>query len=364
MRTIVRIGLKALGLFLALNLLFAALDPMPAARRASVYNLVVPGRLRLPFGNDLARSCNLPVSSLDAMFASHAVAAPKARDEYRVVLIGDSSVWGVLLEPDDTLAGQLDALGLERDGRRVRVHNLGYPDFSLAKDALVLDRALAHRPDMVVWLVTANSFPSATQSSHAVVANHAADHARLAMNRDLPANRPALQETVLDRTIIGRRRELAELARLQTCGLFWAATGKDQVVDRGYEPWTRDLDADDTFGSLRPPTLERADLALAWLDVGAEWARAAGAQFILVNEPIARSDGRNSELRYNAFYPRWAYDQYRDLLGQLATERGWMYIDAWDLVPNTEFTNSPVHLTKLGTAVLARRLAAALRAMP
>lgn len=364
MSTIVRIGLKALSLFIALNLMFAAFDPLPTLRRASIYNTIVPGRLRLPFGNDLAGSCNLPVSSLDAMFASHAIAAPKPGDEYRVVLIGDSSVWGVLLTPEDTLAGQLDALGVSFEGRRARMYNLGYPDFSLAKDVLVLDRALAHRPDAVVWLVTANSFPPAAQASHAVVASHPADYARLAPVRGLPAANSVATESLLDRTIVGRRRELAELARLQACGLFWAATGKDQDVDRAYEPWTRDLDADAAFGSLRPPSLTREDLALAWLDVGAQMARGAGARFIVVNEPIARSDGRNSDVRYNAFYPRWAYDQFRDVLGQRARERGWQYVDAWDAVPNAEFTNSPVHLTRAGTALLAQRLAATLRSGP
>ena len=67
------------------------------------------------------------------MFASHLIAAgPKPEDEYRVIVIGDSSVWGTLLRPEESLAGQLDAAGLTTcDGKQVRVYNLGYPTISL-----------------------------------------------------------------------------------------------------------------------------------------------------------------------------------------------------------------------------------------
>ncbi len=60
------------------------------------------------------------------------------------------------------------------------------------------------------------------------------------------------------------------------------------------------------------------------------------------------SSGKNSDLRYNFFYPRWAYDQYRALLGEQAQAAGWHYLDLWNLVPETEFTNSAIHLTPAG----------------
>ena len=58
-----------------------------------------------------------------------------------MLLVGDSSVWGTLLRPEQTLAGQLNAAGLTACGaqRHVRVFNLGYPTLSLTKDLMVLD---------------------------------------------------------------------------------------------------------------------------------------------------------------------------------------------------------------------------------
>jgi len=76
-----------------------------------------------------------------------------------------------------------------------------------------------------------------------------------------------------------------------------------------------------------------------------------------VNEPILISRGENSDIRYNFFYPRWAYDDYRQALQAKAIANGWNYLDLWDLVPESEFTNSAIHLTPAGEQLLAERIA-------
>jgi hypothetical protein len=85
---------------------------------------------------------------------------------------------------------------------------------------------------------------------------------------------------------------------------------------------------------------------------------------LVVNEPMLISSGLNSGLRYNFFYPRWAYDQYRDLMTAHAGQGGWNYLDLWDLVPAGEFTNSAIHLTPAGEAMLARRVRQAILQQP
>ncbi|MCB0029796.1 MAG: hypothetical protein KDE28_17905, partial [Anaerolineales bacterium] len=69
--------------------------------------------------------------------------------------------------------------------------------------------------------------------------------------------------------------------------------------------------------------------------------------------PIFISNGANSDLHYNAFYPRWIYDEYRVFLAATAERNGWPYVDLWDAVPAEEFTDTPVHLTPAGTRQLA-----------
>ena len=104
--------------------------------------------------------------------------------------------------------------------------------------------------------------------------------------------------------------------------------------------------------------LTQDDLAL---DVLAAGVKLAGkVPVLIVNEPIFVSHGTNSQLRYNSFYPRWAYDAYRDLLGTTALANGWRYLDLWDSIAPDEFTNTPVHLTPKGSAQLAELVTAAM----
>ena len=115
--------LKATFLFALFNFGFIFLQDASLAK-FSLYNSVFPGRERLPYG-EVRESYNLSLFDIDAMFASHAIAgAEKTPDEYRVLLIGDSSVWGTLLKPEETLAGQLNAKAITACGKSITHQNL------------------------------------------------------------------------------------------------------------------------------------------------------------------------------------------------------------------------------------------------
>ena len=174
MAAIVRVLIITL-LFVACNVIFALLNPMETLGRVSLYNIVLPGRERLPYGEDSAKSYNLSTYNLPAMFASHVIARPKAADEFRVIVIGDSGTWGWLLDNPDTLAGQINAQNLTTaDGKHVVAYNLGYPVMALTKDVLILEEALKYQPDLIVWPVTLESFPRAKQVFPSIVQNNAA----------------------------------------------------------------------------------------------------------------------------------------------------------------------------------------------
>ena len=136
---------KGLILFLILDLAYIAVNPAWLGR-VSLYNHLFPGRERFPFGEDSAQSYNLSLFDLDAMFAAHIISdGPKPPDEYRVIVIGDSSSWGTLLRPQETLAGKLNAAGLDLCDKKVQVYNLGYPTISLTKDLMVLDQTARYQ---------------------------------------------------------------------------------------------------------------------------------------------------------------------------------------------------------------------------
>lgn len=364
-RTLARLLLKTGVLFLIVNLVFAWSNPLPALGRISAYNNLLPGRTRLPYGENPARAYNLSLYSLPAMLASHELAAapvPVPASEFRVIVIGDSSVWGYLLPSADTLTAQLNRSNTTMpDGRLLRAYNLGYPVMSLTKDLLLLDMARSFTPDLVVWCVTLESFPTDKQLFPPLLQNNPdavrALAARYAL-RTVVDDARFVQRDFLARTLLGQHRNLADLLRLQLYAPLWAATAIDQEIPETYVRRMEDLPADLTFAGFTPGTLTQQDLAFDVLAAGIEAARPA--ELLLVNEPMFVSAGANSNLRYNFFYPRWAYDQYRSWLADAARENNWRYVDWWDAVAAAEFTDSAVHMSPAGTGQLANKLAAAL----
>lgn len=343
-----RVVIKATILFVLFNLIFAILQPMDTLGALTLNSQ----RQRLPYGED-DRAYNLSLNNLPAMFASHEVAQPKAEDEFRVFLIGDSGNWGILLQPEETLAGYINSgdYTLE-DGRTIKAYNLGHPIMSLTKDLMLLDYAMQFEPDMVVWLTTLESFALDEQTAPPIVRNNAERVQGLidsyALNLDGEFDEPSF----LDLTIIGQRRELSDLLRLQAFNLMWSITGIDQYYPDEYNLRSEDFEDDLSWHGFAEPTdLSTDDLAFDVLQAGI--ARVGEVPILLVNEPMFISEGENSDLRYNFWYPQWAYDQYRDLYTSPADENDWNYLDVWNIIDGAEFTDSPVHLTPAGSQQLS-----------
>lgn len=349
--------IKATLLFVLFNFAFIFTHNIPFGK-LSLYNSVFPGRERFPFG-ETREAYNLSLFDLDAMFASHVIAGvTKTPDEYRVFLVGDSSVWGTLLTPEQTLAGQLNKGPISACGKTVRAYNLGYPTISLTKDLMLLDQAQEYQPDMIIWLTTLEAFPEDKQFESPLVANNAERVRDLIFKYELNASTkdPALNYlSKQDQTFVSQKRTVADLIRLQIYGALWASTGVDQIYPNDYERAQTDLEASSDFHGLT--TLSDA-LAIDVLDAG---MHAVPVPTILVNEPMLISNGLNSDVRYNFFYPRWAYDAYRQQIAELAAAQNWHYLDLWDLVPAGEFTNSAIHLTPNGETLLADKLTEVIR---
>ncbi len=347
---------KGLLLFILFNLVITTWQP--GVGQFSLYNVLYPGRERLPFGENPKQSYNLSLFDLDAMFASHVIAGtPKADNEFRVIIVGDSSVWGTLLKPEETLAGQLNADNLNACGKNVRAYNLGYPTISLTKDVMLLSYGMQYDPDLVIWMTTLDAFPLDKQTSTPLVANNEEKVRELATNYQLrvEADDPNFEvKSFWDKTFIGNRRAWADFFRLQIYGVMWSATGIDQVYPSDYEKAQTDFEADDSYHDLTAPLTED-ELAINALEAG--FNVVGETPMLLVNEPMLISSGANSDIRYNFFYPRWAYDDYHEIMTSLSERNDWTYVDLWNIVPANEFTNSAIHLTPAGENLLAENLA-------
>ena len=349
--------IKTSVLFLAINLFFALCYPMQILGKISLYNRIFPGRNRLPYGEIPEKAYNLSIYNIEAMFASHEISAKsKPSDEYRVILIGDSSTWGFLLEPHQTLDAILNLEeNVTPDGRKMSVYNLGYPVMSLTKDLLILSYALEYEPDLIIWLFTLESFPYDKQLFPPIIQNNPQQVKTLVEQYQLninPASDQFIQPSFLKQTIVGSRRDLADMMRLQIYGVMWTATGIDQYIPQDYTKPMEDLPEDDSFHNLKPPSLYPTDLALDILEAGMTMTKDIPVLF--VNEPMFISQGENSQIRYNFYYPRWAYDDYRKILEIESSMNNWNYLDAWDIISASEFSNSAVHLSPKGAQQFAQ----------
>ncbi len=361
-----RVAVKAAILFALLNVIFALVNPLPTLGLISAYNTLLKGRERLPYGENPPASYNLSLYNVPAMFESLTLDTAPADDEFRVLLLGDSSVWGILQEPQDTLAGQINRLDLHTaDGRRVRAYNLGYPTMSLTKDLMLLDYALEQtEPDLIVWLFTLESFAPDAQLEPSFVQNNA-DRVQALIRRYHLSSDPGdprfVEPDFWGSTLVGQRRPLADLLRLQLYGVMWSLTGIDQEYPDDYTRRSIDLDADETWHDFAAPqTFTADDLAFDVLAAGAQ--RVGSIPLLFVNEPTFISEGENSDVRYNAFYPRWAYDEYRRVLDEQTGSAVWPpTLDLWDLLPDAEcYTDSPVHLTPTCEAQFAAQVGEAI----
>jgi hypothetical protein len=133
------------------------------------------------------------------------------------------------------------------------------------------------------------------------------------------------------------------------------ATGVDQIPGPP-EVMPPGLTSDTTFEGLKPPTLRKSQVSL---DQVKDFYQLAGpTPVLLINEPMLILSGiPNSDVRYNSYYPRWVYDQYRQYLGEAAAENGWNYLDFWNMFPPSFFTDTPLHLTPNGEKRLAEAIA-------
>lgn len=359
--------MKGVLLFLILNFALGLIPQGSKAGKFSLYNVVLPGRVRLPFGENPEQAYNLSLYDLEAMFASHEISAgPKPEDEFRIVLIGDSAAWGTLLAPEDTLSGLINQDGLTTPGgKKVRAYNLAYPTMSLTKDLMILEEALQYVPDLILWQVTLESFPLSVQIETPLVAHNPQRVQPLIRDLNLPLDAESedfVQDTYWDRTLIGRRRAIFDALQLQFYGVMWAATGIDQTYPEDVTPAQRDFEeGDDEFHGWHSGSLPLNQLAIDVLSAGVELA--GDIPVLVVNEPILISEGRNSDVRYNFFYPRWAYDQYRLAMAERSVYAPWAYVDLWDFIPQEAFTNSAVHLSPEGSVEYYQALKPTLQRM-
>jgi hypothetical protein len=353
-----RILLKAIFLYVIANVAFAYFDP--PLGKLTFYNWLIPGRERVPYEREIEYypfSHTIPVyEDMDAMYSSHILSQPKQADEFRIVLVGDSSAWGFELHPEDTLAGKLTALNLKTcEGKRIMVYNAAFPLPYVMKDLLIMDKVREYDPDMYLWTITLDAMRNRTAFSNYFLNPYAERVSELVDEygiKNLDTEKMSTPN-FWTRTIIGQRSRLKKDLLLQFYGFGWAGTGLDYYYNE-YSPYPNDQTNSLLFEQMGS---DEFDLDLFLFDVlKAGYELTDGTPLLVINEPIFISSGENSDIRYNFLYPRWAYDGYRAYLANWMRENDHEYVDAWNVVPLSDFTDSIFHRTPDGEEILAALL--------
>ena len=350
-----RVLIKGVILFLTMEFIFYSMHP--DLTWLNVYNTPVLKRQRFPISTVAPEDGALDVANIDAMLASHVVSGPKAPDEYRVFVLGDSAVWGISLTPAQTLPGQMDALGLKCGNKNVRVYNLSFPRPSATKDLMILDESMKYQPDEIVWVLSGFTLMPKTRIEHPLISQNGDEYYKVAHRFDfLPKSyrAPSLMSQASNQ-FINQNRTFFRVLRYQLYSLVNLATGLDQIPGPP-EELPSQLSSNATFEGMKPPKL---DIAKVSLDQVQDFFQIAGnVPVILVNEPTQLlTNVPNSNIYYNVYFPRWIYDQYRQYVREAALQNHWNYLDLWNVFPVSYYTDTPLHLIPEGETELAKMIA-------
>lgn len=347
-----RVVIKSLCLLVVINILYALIDPPGAVM--SGYNVVFPGRTRLPFGV-MGDPYSVAIENVDVTFASHRISGPKESNEFRVVMIGDSSLWGEDLGAYEVISEQWNKLSTPCGNKTIKAYDLGYPHPSVLKDLVILDKAVEYQPDLIVWFVTLNTLVSQRINPFLVANRERAE--KILNSYDIGFDQTEKIEgeaTFYDRTLLGQRSELARQIRLEMLGIIWTATSEDtNRLKPGPAPDFRVSD-DPRYRGMEPSQDINGMLLFGALQAGHQIA--GSVPIVIVNEPIYIAAEKTAPVRYNAVYPRWAYDQYREHITYQAQSAEWNYLDLWDIAPPEYFADARFHLKVEGAQLLIQQI--------
>jgi hypothetical protein len=360
---------KALLLFLAVNLLYAWIDPSPVS--FSLTNRLLPGFERFPAirvpitrpdGGVGVQTSLIP--NLDIIFAAHEITGTlKTADEYRIVFLGDSSMWGSGLTTGQTLVGVINQAGLETcTGQKVRAYSLGYPSNSAMKDLMIMARANAYSPDMFIWTFSLQAF--APERQNVLVDDNLADYRNLILRYNLKTpyqpEEALIEPGFLDKTLWARRKDLRLQIQVQGFAISRLFFGTDDIRSAVSEDadLVRRLPGPTAkyFSYNQTDNLFKNRWLLPFDTIRVAHEIAGDRPLLLVNEPIYIAAGENSDIRYNWIYPRWAFDQYRVFMQNRTIQKDWHYHDFWDLLPQSEFLDTIFHRNAQGNRHFAQML--------
>ncbi len=364
----IRIAAKAVVLLLIVNglLLATGVDPSVQITRLNTWWLAgIPGDWRLIAPNAYVHG-QMP---LEGQLAAHEISyKPKAPDEFRVVVLGDSAQWGTFLNQEDTFTWQLTERRLQVNGKRLVAFNMAYPGPSIPRDLIILDAVAPYQPDLVIWFVEATGLTSARNGWN--------DDNRTFMRLNQPRVDRVLQtyhQEWLYSLLFPKLPWYALTAvHTQDALPIWLDSlsypflrytliyhtpyaEADRII---HKPIKEQPEVYEGFPGLTPVPNESWQFLL----IGQTISQNVGGRLLLINEPMFAGSGPNSDKNYNSVIARGIYDQYHTAIGDFAKANHLWYADLWDAIPPDHFNDTPFHADASGWKIVTDKVSAFIQA--
>jgi len=363
---LVRIVIKTGSLFVTLNILWAVVQPMQWLDKVSVYNRLVPGRLRFGYG---VQTDPKAVSAilLDEMFADHELSGSLSENmatEYRIGIFGASGIWGYGLNTDQMISAYINKGNWTLpDGRRIRAFNLALPGQSIPKDLLIMQRAIHYKLDAVYWFIDSISMLRPRQIiSSPIVSTNPADFYNLLNHYpiDLPdAEKPTRSPNFLDQTIIGQRAQIATWLQDQLFGITWLQSLQDFTpfvnvhIYQGVTHFFSTGDVSWAGKSYNQSNFDKNIFMWDALEAGNQMAHDNHTELTIIVGPMWGASLTDANISY---YPRWFLTDFLTWFNEEKQVYHWTTLDWRDAVPNSMFTDTAFHFTAEGSQIVANRL--------
>lgn len=287
--------------------------------------------------------------------------------QVRVVLLGSSSAYGFPYPAESTFPERMNRT-FERRGLPVRIFNLAMVFPYQVRDALVLEEALAYRPQVVVYAMTPSEFANQGPGSIKRELRHFFEVNTPALASFIAKDPPGMtvavapwkrlaSETHPVESLFGFVRESGSLVRA-AAGINAEWLGRRLGRADPVAPRTKGRQTQYACEA----TLEKAKgqffrwkerNVLAYLE---DVSRRHGIDVLVVSWPVAHEPVGDC---YNVRYPTRLVREFNAWLRKEAQARGLSHMDLHGYLPSQHFLDS-LHIDALGHRLLALRIGQAL----
>jgi hypothetical protein len=265
-----------------------------------------------------------------------------------VIILGDSGINGWGNVDSETVSAYLTGSGATVNRKKLYAYNLAYIQPGITRDLLIADAALTYSPDLIICFVTLDGF-SISKQDRLFEANQVRATRLTArfglddINARIYGHYP---DAWWQHSIFVQRTAIYRWLTFQ--GYALQSPDFPSVVP----VQMRESNPEHAAFTLDDPAFTPMPNA-TWIALSA-MQQLGMFPVLFVNDPILIVPG--AQVNYNEFYQRALYDQYDATFNRYCKDHNLWCLDLWNILSPEQFTDSPLHHTANGNAIIAARV--------